>query len=297
MIFGYFYDYLTATAKGVAGVQPTAMSQLFQAERRRPERKEANLAAASSPGLAPQGVLAILLPCRRVAVARHAVPAHHGVSGRWCRRKCRASIGAVCRWRARSIRSIIRSASIVLLTQYGSWIWNFVRATWGRPTYPPAGGAFRHRCAGQFDEAGGGRLRLVVPIGILGGGCGAQSQPPLDRIISLGGLSVTVLPEFVTGIILILIFGVWLRWFPPHGRATGLALLSDPAVPPLFLVLFGYIARMARWADRGARFRLHQDRCAQGLPWRTMIWRHVLRNALLPTIVATQTGISSAVSS
>ncbi|TPJ32128.1 ABC transporter substrate-binding protein [Mesorhizobium sp. B2-8-3] len=28
-IFGYFYDYLTATAKGVAGVQPTAMSQLF----------------------------------------------------------------------------------------------------------------------------------------------------------------------------------------------------------------------------------------------------------------------------
>ncbi|ADV14228.1 ABC transporter substrate-binding protein [Mesorhizobium sp. M7A.F.Ca.CA.001.09.2.1] len=29
VIFGYFYDYLTATAKGVAGVQPTAMSQLF----------------------------------------------------------------------------------------------------------------------------------------------------------------------------------------------------------------------------------------------------------------------------
>jgi CheY-like chemotaxis protein len=29
VIFGYFYDYLTATAKGVTGVQPTAMSQLF----------------------------------------------------------------------------------------------------------------------------------------------------------------------------------------------------------------------------------------------------------------------------
>lgn len=56
---------------------------------------------------------------------------------------------------------------------------------------------------------------LVVPIGILGGVIAALNlNRPLDRIISLGGLSVTVLPEFVTGIILILIFGVWLRWLP-----------------------------------------------------------------------------------
>ncbi|TIU18903.1 MAG: ABC transporter permease, partial [Mesorhizobium sp.] len=63
---------------------------------------------------------------------------------------------------------------------------------------------------------------------------------------------------------------------------------------PLFLVLFGYIARMAR---SGMIEALDSDytRTAvlKGLPWRTVIWRHVLRNALLPTItvIATQTGI------
>ena len=62
---------------------------------------------------------------------------------------------------------------------------------------------------------------------------------------------------------------------------------------PLFLVLFGYIARMAR---SGMIEALDSDytRTAvlKGLPWRTVIWRHVLRNALLPTItvIATQTG-------
>jgi peptide/nickel transport system permease protein len=61
----------------------------------------------------------------------------------------------------------------------------------------------------------------------------------------------------------------------------------------LFLVLFGYIARMAR---AGTIEALDADytRTAvlKGLPWPTVIWRHVLRNALLPTIsvIATQTG-------
>ena len=114
---------------------------------------------------------------------------------------------------------------------------------------------------------------LVVPIGILGGVCAALNlNRPLDRIISLGGLSVTVLPEFVTGIILILIFGVWLRWLPisaPHGRKDRRllhpALLSDPAVAaavPGAVRL--HRAHGARRHDRGAGCRLHAHRGAQG---------------------------------
>jgi peptide/nickel transport system permease protein len=122
---------------------------------------------------------------------------------------------------------------------------------------------------------------------------------PLDRIISLGGLSATVLPEFVTGIVFILIFGVWLHWLPmsaawPAGSGffTQLYHLILPALP-LVLVLFGYIARMTR---SGMVEALDSDytRTAvlKGLRWRTVIWRHVLRNALLPTItvIATQVG-------
>ena len=61
---------------------------------------------------------------------------------------------------------------------------------------------------------------------------------------------------------------------------------------PLVLILFGYIARMAR-AGMIEALDAEYTRTAvlKGLPLRTVIWRHVLRNALLPTIsvIATQT--------
>ena len=113
---------------------------------------------------------------------------------------------------------------------------------------------------------------MVVPLGILGGVIAALNvNRPLDRIISLGGLSATVLPEFVTGIILILIFGVWLRWLPISAAwptDAGLlhpALLSDPAVAaavPGAVRL--HRPHGASRHDRGARFRLHAHRRAQG---------------------------------
>jgi peptide/nickel transport system permease protein len=108
-----------------------------------------------------------------------------------------------------------------------------------------------------------------------------------------------VLPEFVTGIVLILVFGIWLKWLPisaswPEGAGplTQIYYLLLPSMP-LFLVLFGYIARMAR---AGTIEALDADytRTAvlKGLPRHFVLWQHVLRNSLLPTItvIATQVG-------
>jgi len=120
-----------------------------------------------------------------------------------------------------------------------------------------------------------------------------------DRVISLSGLSLTVIPEFVSSIALILVFGVWLRWLPLSAATRPgtpaleqLRHLIMPALP-LVVVLFGYIARMAR---AGTLEALDSDytRTAtlKGLPKRTVIFRHVLGNALLPTItvIASQLG-------
>ncbi len=106
-------------------------------------------------------------------------------------------------------------------------------------------------------------------------------------------------PNSFPRIVLILIFGVWLRWLPmsadwPEGAGplTQIRYLILPSLP-LVLVLFGYIARSgARRHHRGAGCRLHPHRVLKGLPWRTVMWRHVLRNALLPTItvIASQVG-------
>ena len=141
---------------------------------------------------------------------------------------------------------------------------------------------------------------LVVPLSILGGIVAALKRDRfIDRAITLGGLSLSVVPEFVTGIILILVFALWLDLFPVSALApagsdllTQLEYLFLPALT-LVIVLFGYIARITR---AGTIEALEADftRTAvlKGLPQRTVIRRHVLRNSLLPTIavVATQTG-------
>jgi peptide/nickel transport system permease protein len=141
---------------------------------------------------------------------------------------------------------------------------------------------------------------LVVPIGILGGVvAGLRVGRPVDRTISVVGLSLVVVPEFVTGLVLILVFSIWLGWLPVTAQwEDGAGFLSQirhltlPAIA-LAIVLFGYIARMAR---AGVVEALEADyaRTAylKGLPHTTVIRRHVLRNALTPTIavVATQVG-------
>ena len=103
----------------------------------------------------------------------------------------------------------------------------------------------------------------------------------------------------MTGLVLILVFSIWLAWLPVTaqwepgaGMLTQVKYLTLPAMA-LAIVLFGYIARITR---AGVVEALDADytRTAylKGLPRKTVIRRHVLRNALMPTIavIATQVG-------
>jgi peptide/nickel transport system permease protein len=118
-------------------------------------------------------------------------------------------------------------------------------------------------------------------------------------VITISDLSLTAIPEFVSAIVLIVVFGVALKWLPTSAQAppgsgffTQLKFLLLPSLA-LVMVLFGYIARMAR---AGTIEALDADytRTAflKGLSRATVLRKHVLRNALLPTIavVATQVG-------
>ena len=141
---------------------------------------------------------------------------------------------------------------------------------------------------------------IVVPLAIIGGVFAARHEGKArDRIISIGGLSATAIPDFVWAVTLLIVFSLGLGLFPstaqfPAGAGPGTQLeyLFLPALC-LGLTLFGYIARMAR---AGTIESLDADytRTAviKGLPERTVIRRHVLRNSLLPTIAvsATQLG-------
>jgi peptide/nickel transport system permease protein len=132
---------------------------------------------------------------------------------------------------------------------------------------------------------------LIVPFSIVMGVVAALHRDRWpDRAISVTGLSLIALPEFVTGVILLVVFAVNLGWFPSSSTVPGpdpvdwFRQLLLPSIPLMF-VLFGYIARMARAGTVDA-LRADYTRTAtlKGLSRATVVRRHVLRNALLPTI-------------
>ena len=188
-----------------------------------------------------------------------------------------------------------------LLTQYWHWISHFVTGNPGISyQYQAPIGPLLTKALGNSLKLAAVAFVMVVPLGILGGVVAALNVGrPIDRIISVFGLSATVIPEVVSGIVLILIFGIALNVLPisataPPGAGIGTQIyhLIMPAIP-LTLILFGYIQQMAR---AGTVEALASDyaRTAtlKGLPRGVMIRRHILRNSLLPTItvIATQTG-------
>jgi peptide/nickel transport system permease protein len=186
-----------------------------------------------------------------------------------------------------------------VLSQYGTWIGHIVQGNLGESySYQqPVGGLIGTALINSLELAALAFV-LVVPLGIGMGVVAALNYgKPIDRVISIFGLTATVIPELVSSIVLILVFGLWLNIFPitasgGSGFFGTVYHLILPAIP-LVLILFGYIEQMAR---AGTMEALNSDyaRTAtlKGLPRATVIRRHVLRNSLLPTItvIASQTG-------
>jgi peptide/nickel transport system permease protein len=188
-----------------------------------------------------------------------------------------------------------------ILAQYASWVGRFFRGDMGDslqyqvPVWDLLGPSLLNSLKLAAEA-----FVLVVPLSIVGGVAAALRRGRVtDRSITITGLSLTAVPEFVSAIVLIIVFGVALDWLPvtatPPGGASFLTQVKFLLLPSLALVmvLFGYVARMAR---AGTIEALDADytRTAylKGLGTVTVLRKHVLRNALLPTIavIATQTG-------
>lgn len=123
-------------------------------------------------------------------------------------------------------------------------------------------------------------LVVGVPIGVaMALGRGRWYERVLTGIVLTG----QSLPTFLSGILLILVFAVLLRWLPSSG-AEGRESVIMPAVA-LGLVSMSTFARMARIAvvDELSRDYVRAGR-ARGLSLGEIVLRHVLRNASIPVI-------------
>ena len=165
----------------------------------------------------------------------------------------------------------------------------------GKPVLPQLADAI-----GRSAKLAGLALLITIPVAIAAGLYAARRRDrPVDRAIVLLGVTSSSIPEFVTGTILVVVVGVQLKLLPVLANAprdsdaiTQIRYLLMPALA-MAIVYFGYIARMTR---AGTIEVLQSDytRTAtmKGLTTGQTLRRHVLRNALIPTVavIAVQIG-------
>jgi peptide/nickel transport system permease protein len=179
-----------------------------------------------------------------------------------------------------------------LPVRYADWVSGFARGDWGRSNLlnQQVRPLVWHRLVNSL-LLGVFALVLIIPLSIgLGVLAALRRGRVVDRIITIGGLSLIALPEFVTGVLLLVLFAVKLDWFPVSSQVPSwnpedvVRQFLLPAVPLMF-VLFGYISRMARAGTVGAlESNYARTATLKGLPRSLVLRRHILRNSLLPTI-------------
>ena len=133
---------------------------------------------------------------------------------------------------------------------------------------------------------------FIMPIALFFGIlAGINEGKFLDRFISITSLGATATPEFVTGIFLILILGIWLRWVPAVAIFTSPnAIFENPTLlilPVLTLtaVEVGYVARMTRASMVEVMDSAYiRTATIKGMPRWRVVFSHALRNALMAPI-------------
>jgi len=140
-------------------------------------------------------------------------------------------------------------------------------------------------------------LHLVTALG-LGVWMARRRGDVGERVMTVLGLGVYSLPTFWLGLMLILVFARWLGWFPAGGmHDPGAFAMSTPQrwldtlhhmALPVFLLGATTAMGTARYLRTTLIEAMESDYVlaarARGLPERSLIWRHAVRNALSPVI-------------
>jgi peptide/nickel transport system permease protein len=186
--------------------------------------------------------------------------------------------------------------------RYGKWLWHFVQGDMG--TSYVTNTAVSDNVLPRFERTlilSLVALLIALPISVVMGVFQARRVGSgTDLALLIGSVVVAALPEFVVGIGLLFLFAVELGWLPVDS-ATALTFASSlgeeakayilPAAT-LILAMVPYIVRIARGSVRealGAPYT--QAAVLRGLPRRTVIWDHVMRNAGIPLVNAVAVNI------
>jgi len=170
--------------------------------------------------------------------------------------------------------------------RYFDWLGHFVIGDFGNSTRfkAPVGEIMWPRLA-STGILGLAAMAVVIPLSLtLGVLSGMREGSKLDRTISVTSIVTTSVPEFASAVLLSAIFVFYLDLLPGTSTMSDGFNPVELILPALVLIVydFGYVTRMTR-ASMAEVMTTHYIRTAvlKGLPYKTVILRHALRNALI----------------
>jgi peptide/nickel transport system permease protein len=188
-----------------------------------------------------------------------------------------------------------------LMVQYGDWLTRLVRLDFGRSFSPD-----RRPVWDKIKERIGITLGLnfmsliiilgvSIPIGVI---AAYRAHSWFDQATTLFVFFGFAMPTFWLALLLIMFFGVYLDWLPISGLTSlnfrqfsfwrKVQDLGAHVTLPVLVAAFGGLAGMSRYMRSNMLEVIRQDYIttarAKGLPERVVIFKHALRNALLPVI-------------
>jgi peptide/nickel transport system permease protein len=172
-----------------------------------------------------------------------------------------------------------------LAYQYGAFLWSALQGDWGKSlrTGRPATELVKERLANSLKlatAAVGITLLMSIPLGVL---AATNRAGPWDRFGMAFAVLGQSLPAFWLGIILMLVFAVWLRWLPTSGMESW-----RHYVLPAVVLGWGISAGVVRLLRSSMLEVLDSEFVklarTKGLSEARVVWKHALRNALIPVI-------------
>jgi len=180
-----------------------------------------------------------------------------------------------------------------LVVQYGTWLWGLTSLDFGNSFFydQPIWDDLKDRVPITFELTMMALLMvgiIAVPLGILSAVKQDSLPDYIGRVITIGGLAV---PNFWIGILLVFFLANVFDWLPPLGYTqiwddplTNLQQLVFPALA-LAMTHMAFVARVTRSAAlEVVREDYIRTARSKGLSERVVVWRHLLKNALLPVV-------------
>jgi len=173
-----------------------------------------------------------------------------------------------------------------LYIRYFDWLGNFITGNFGESVRfkVPVSEVLWPRLSNTVI-LGVATFAVMIPLSlILGVLSGMREGSKLDRTISVTSIVTTSVPEFASAVLITAVLVFWLKLLPGTSTMSDGFDIVQLILPAMVLIIydFGYVTRMTR-ASMAEVMTTQYIRTAilKGLPYRRVVMRHALRNALI----------------